>query len=76
MDQISFADAEYASNKKLMRREIFLQEMGKFEPPRVSWRLPSLRRWSFYEQIQPIFTRSTPTRCSHGARASQRLPLA
>lgn len=32
MNQISFADAEHASKKRLARREIFLQEMEQIIP--------------------------------------------
>jgi len=52
------------------------QYTGHFEPPRVSWRLQSLRGWS-HEQSNEVSGRSAGTRRAHGlrSRARVRLPM-
>ena len=36
MDQISFADAEYAGKTKKARREVFIEEMKRVLPDRAA----------------------------------------
>ena len=46
------------------------------EPPRNLRRLFSLRGLSHEQEVEPVFPRGQRTRCSHGAGAPQRVPLA
>ena len=55
MKQMIFADAECAGKRKQTRKELFLIEMDRVEPPRVSRRRHPLREWSNDEQIPEVF---------------------
>ena len=72
------------SYKRLIQKTMdlrYILELGQagdlagHEPPRVLRRLFSLRGLSHEQEVEPVFTRGPRTRCSHGARAPQRVPL-
>jgi hypothetical protein len=46
------------------------------EPPRILRRLNSLRGLSHEQEVKQVLTRGPRTRCSHGAGAPRRVPVA
>ena len=49
---------------------------GQREPPRLSRRLPRLRRWSHHEEVSEVFAGSARACGAHGVRASRRARVA
>jgi integrase len=68
-------EAYQGSSYTRLAMKLMAYTFVRTEPPQVLRRLFSLRGLSHEQEVEPVFTRGPRTRCSHGARAPQRVPL-